>query len=131
MSHSLIASIAALGLIGTSAFAQDDTMQGMTPDMSVLPQVCRNALEDAKTPVMTEGRGMMKMMEGMDSGGRPSRGREGLPALGAVCNEIWTIFVLYNADRLACYFFRVEKSGTISQSDLSLKQGNGAPATSI
>lgn len=69
MRYSLLVSIAAVGLIGNSAMAQDGIMKGMAGDMSVLPQVCRDALKDAKMPKMMDGMDMSKMMEGMSMSG--------------------------------------------------------------
>lgn len=66
MRHSFATTITALCLISTSATAQDSAMKGMAPDLSALPQACRDALKDVKMPAMMEGSGMMKMMEGMD-----------------------------------------------------------------
>ncbi len=66
MHHFFATMITALCLISTSATAQDSAMKGTAPDLSVLPQVCRDALKDVKMPAMMDGSGMMKMMEGMD-----------------------------------------------------------------
>ncbi len=50
MRYSIAASIAALCLIGTPALAQDSAMKGMAPDLSALPQACREALKDVRMP---------------------------------------------------------------------------------
>lgn len=79
MRYSIAASITAICLIGAPALAQDSTMKGMAPDLSALPQACRDALKDVRMPAMMDGSGMMKMMEGMDM----SRPMGGMGAPGA------------------------------------------------
>ncbi len=83
MRYPIAASIAALCLISTPARAQDNAMKGMAPDLSSLPQACRDALKDVRMPGMMDGSGMMKMMEGMDMskpmGGMGSPGAGQMP----------------------------------------------------
>lgn len=66
MRNLIAASITAMCLISTPAFAQDNVMKGIMPDLSSLPQTCRDALKDVRMSTMMDGGGMMKMMEGMD-----------------------------------------------------------------
>jgi uncharacterized protein (DUF305 family) len=65
MRKSNVFAVAAVGLISTSAFAQNTGMKDMSADMSVLPQACQAALKDMKMPQMMGGMDMSKMMAGM------------------------------------------------------------------
>lgn len=68
MRQLLITSFAALGLVASGAVAQDKMAMGA--DMSVLPQVCRDALKkDMAMPKMMEGMDMSKMMGGAGMSG--------------------------------------------------------------
>ncbi len=80
MRNSIAASITAMCLISTPVLAQDNAMKSMNPDLTSLPQVCRDALKDVRMPAMMDGAGMMKMMEGMNMS-KPMGGM-GQPAAG-------------------------------------------------
>lgn len=67
MRQLLITSFAALALVASGAVAQDKMAMGA--DMSVLPQVCRDALKDVAMPKMMEGMDMSKMMGGAGMSG--------------------------------------------------------------
>lgn len=62
MRQLLITPFAALAMVASAAMAQDKMAMGS--DMSVLPEVCRDALKNVAMPKMMEGMDMSKMMGG-------------------------------------------------------------------
>jgi uncharacterized protein (DUF305 family) len=86
MRQLITSSLTALGFLVTGAVAQDKMAMG---GMSVLPQVCRDALKDVKMPQMMEGMARSKMM-----GGGGTSGTDQMPMTDARKESMQTMMMM-------------------------------------